>query len=95
MLTPEQRIARARMAARYLHSRYLPQEITAPARRAFLARFERQVDPEGLLSSDERERRAKSALRAHMLRLALASSRARSSLARRKASRQRTTVTRS
>jgi hypothetical protein len=43
---------------------------TSPARAAFLARFERQVDPEGLLPPDERRTRAARALRAHMIRLA-------------------------
>ena len=43
---------------------------TRPAREAFLARFERQVDPGGSLSPDERKLRAKHAMRAHMLQLA-------------------------
>ncbi|WP_432050270.1 hypothetical protein [Verrucosispora sp. NA02020] len=55
---------------------------TAPARTAFIARFERQVDPEGVLPLDERRKRAESAKKAHMLRLAAASAAAR---ARRKA----------
>lgn len=42
----------------------------APARSAFRARFEQEVDPDGLLPADERERRADRAMRAHMLRLA-------------------------
>lgn len=42
---------------------------TRPAREAFLKRFEREVDPDGKLPPDERARRAKHALRAHMLRL--------------------------
>jgi hypothetical protein len=46
---------------------------TSPARAAFLARFERQVDPDGVLSPDERRTRAARALRAHMIRLAEAS----------------------
>ena len=46
---------------------------TSPARAAFLARFERQVDPDGLLTPDERRTRAARALRAHMIRLAEAS----------------------
>jgi len=43
---------------------------TRPARQAFLARFEREVDPEGVLPPDERRKRAEHALRAYMLRLA-------------------------
>jgi hypothetical protein len=50
---------------------------TRPGRRAFLDRFERQVDPEGKLPPDERRRRARHALRAHMLRLAKRSAAAR------------------
>lgn len=50
---------------------------TAPARKAFIARFERLVDPEGVLPLDERRKRAESAKKAHMLRLAAASAAAR------------------
>ena len=42
---------------------------TNSARTAAFARFERQVDPEGTLSPEERYRRAKLAQRAHMIRL--------------------------
>lgn len=52
---------------------------TAPARRAALDRFERQVDPDGSLPPDERARRAEHAKRAHFLALAR-----KSALARRK-----------
>jgi hypothetical protein len=52
-------------------------ERTRPGRQAFLARFEREVDPEGKLSSDERRIRAQHALRAHMMRLAKRSAAAR------------------
>ena len=51
--------------------------MTENARRAFLDRFEREVDPDGLLSVEERRRRADHARRAHMLRLALWSAQAR------------------
>jgi hypothetical protein len=43
---------------------------TRPAREAFLRRFEREVDPDGTLPPDERNRRAEHAKRAYMLRLA-------------------------
>lgn len=46
---------------------------TAPARRAMLDRFERQVDPNGLLTATERARRAESARRAYFSGLALKS----------------------
>jgi len=50
---------------------------TAPARRAFVERFEKQVDPDGVLAPDERARRAEHASKAHFLRLALKSTQAR------------------
>ena len=77
MLTPEQRSMRARLAAYSLHAQRDPRETTRPARDAFLARFERQVDPDGTLSLAERQRRAEAARRAHMTALALRSSIAR------------------
>jgi hypothetical protein len=43
---------------------------TWPARQKFLQRFEREVDPDGVLPPDERRRRAEHAKRAYMLRLA-------------------------
>jgi hypothetical protein len=50
---------------------------TQPARNGFLSRFEREVDPEGILAPEERQRCAQSAMRAHMQRLALKSAKAR------------------
>jgi hypothetical protein len=52
-------------------------ESTAAARRAANDRFEREVDPDGVLSVAERQRRAAYARRAHMQRMALASAKAR------------------
>jgi hypothetical protein len=49
---------------------YNAKEITANARRTFLDGFERQVDPDGVLSVEERTLRAAHARKAHMLRLA-------------------------
>jgi hypothetical protein len=52
----------------------------APAQAASpgqLAYWERQIDPERVLSGDERRRRAEAARNAHMARLALKSSQAR------------------
>lgn len=43
---------------------------TAPARAAFQAKFEREVDPDGVLDPDERERRAAHARSAYYIRLA-------------------------
>ena len=82
-LSPEQRSLRASLAAHAMHARHDSREITANARAGFLARFLREVDAAAPgLTEAERLRRAEHLLRAHMARLALASSRAR---ARRKA----------
>lgn len=51
--------------------------MTAPARRGFLARFEREVDPHSQLDPAERTLRARRAMRAYMLRLAATSARVR------------------
>lgn len=45
---------------------------TAPARKGFRARFEREVDPEGKLSPAELDYRTNCAISAYMGRLALA-----------------------
>jgi hypothetical protein len=50
---------------------------TAPARRAALDRFEREVDPNGELTPAERAKRAEFARRAYFQRLALKSAQAR------------------
>jgi hypothetical protein len=54
-----------------------PSARTAPARRAMLDRFERQVDPDGVLAPAERARRAGHARKAYFARLALRSAQAR------------------
>jgi hypothetical protein len=76
-LSPEQRSIRGRIAAHTLHAQVDDREHTAPARAAFLKRFEHQVPPE-ITDPAERARRAQQLLKAHMARLALASSKARS-----------------
>jgi hypothetical protein len=50
-----------------------PSARTAPARDAFMARFERQVDPDGKLSAAERTRRAEHARKAYFALLAIRS----------------------
>ena len=73
-----ERILRARIAAHALHAKVSdPTAHTAPARTAFLSRFEREVDPEGVLEPEERARRAEHAKKAYFLKLALASREAR------------------
>jgi hypothetical protein len=76
-MTAEQRELRARLAAHAMHARNDSRVVTANARQAFLERFEREVDPDGVLPVVERRRRAEHARRAHMLRLALRSAQAR------------------
>ncbi len=72
------RVLRARMAAHALHARVSdPSAHTAPARKVFLSRFEREVDPEGVLAPEERARRAEHAKKAYFIRLAAASRKAR------------------
>ena len=66
MLTPEQRSLRARMGGYAVAAKYDTREITKPAREGFLARFEREVDPDGMLSEAERLRRAEAAKREHV-----------------------------
>ncbi len=78
-LTPEQRSLRARTAS---HASWANTTDvlarTRPGRDAAFERFEREVDPTGSLSPEERTRRAKHALKAHMTLLAYRSSRVRS-----------------
>jgi hypothetical protein len=50
---------------------------TAPGRKAAWEKFEKQVDPEGILEPAERARRAEHARKAHFTRLAYLSARAR------------------
>lgn len=76
-LTPQERVLRARLGAYRLHAVHDPKETTRKAREAFAARFERQVDPNGVLPPAERARRAEAARRAYFTELALRSSQAR------------------
>ena len=76
-LTPEQRILRARIGAYAMHAKHDPKETTANGRKAFLDRFEREVDPDGVLPPTERARRAEAARKSYMIGLAYRSSVAR------------------
>ncbi|MEX0698902.1 MAG: hypothetical protein WD354_04135 [Acidimicrobiia bacterium] len=76
-LTPQQRSLRGRLAAHTLHSKVDSTAHTEAARNAFMARFERQVDPDGVLDPAERSRRAEQAKKAYFAGLALKSARAR------------------
>lgn len=75
MSTPQERSMKARIAAHRLHA--AGKTNTTSARRAFLSRFEREVDPEGKLSIDERLKRAEHARKAYFTNLALKSAKAR------------------
>jgi hypothetical protein len=66
-----------KLGAAVLHSRYDLHELTSAARAAFNAKFEREVDPDGLLAPEERDRRAASARKAYYMRLAALSAAAR------------------
>src|SRR5215217_7741773 len=68
-LDPEEMSRRGRIGAHRLHATHDSREITAPAREAFLARFEAEVDPDGVLHPEERQRRADHARKAHFARL--------------------------
>jgi hypothetical protein len=76
-VTPAERSLRARLAAHSFHAARDSSEITAPGRRAFLSRFEREVDPDLVLDPTERRRRAEHAKRAYFIKLALKSAKAR------------------
>ncbi|MCU1687819.1 MAG: hypothetical protein JWQ81_8558 [Amycolatopsis sp.] len=77
-MTPEQRSLQARVA---VHTSWANTEDrtarTAPGTKAFMDRFERQIDPEGVLDPADRARRAESAKTAYFLNLAAKSAKAR------------------
>lgn len=83
-LSPEMRSLRASIASHTSWAQTNDRAArTAPARRAAMDRFEREVDPEGVLTPAERAKRAENARRAHFQRMAYKSAKARQ---RRKAS---------
>lgn len=53
------------------------QQATSKARQALFDKFAAEVDPDGVLTPKERERRARHAQRAHMSRIALKSAQTR------------------
>jgi hypothetical protein len=77
-MTPEQRRRRARIAAHASWAKTSDRTArTSSGTKAFLDRFEHQVDPEGVLPEDVRARMAKHARTAYMLQLAERSAAAR------------------
>jgi hypothetical protein len=76
---PTDRVAVARIAAAERWAREPDRAAaTAPARAGLRAKFERQVDPDGLLPPQDRARRADALQHAHMLRMSRAAARGRS-----------------
>ncbi len=75
--TPAQRSLQARIAAYRMHAMHDPRDTTREARSAFLAKFEREVDPDMRLPEAERRRRAEAAKKAYFNALAMKSARAR------------------
>jgi hypothetical protein len=77
-MTPQQRRRRARIAAHVSWANTTDRTArTAAGTKAFLDRFERQVDPDGVLPADLRTVMAQHARKAYMLRLAERSAAAR------------------
>lgn len=68
-----QRVLIGRLGAYTMLSRNDPYEVTKAARAAFVSKFERDVDPDGVLPLEERLRRAEMARKAHYTRLAIRS----------------------
>ena len=74
-MTPAERTLRGKIGAYALHA--LGRTNTVPARKAFMAKFELQVDPDGVLSEQERQKRADCARKAYFARLGLKSAKTR------------------
>jgi hypothetical protein len=70
-LTAAERSARARMGAYAQQAQHDTREMTQKARETFLSRFEREVDPDGVLLPAERARRAEAARKAYFAGLTL------------------------
>lgn len=78
-MTPEQRRLRSQVGA---HAKWARTEdrtaATEPARKGFLAKLAREVDPDGSMDPATRDALVESKRKEHYARMALASSRARS-----------------
>jgi hypothetical protein len=74
-LTNEQRALRSKLASIGAHESWAktPDRAarTAPARKAAMDRFEREVDPDGVMSPEDRAKAAENARTAYFKRLAL------------------------
>lgn len=75
MISPTERVLRARIAAHSLHASHDSAELTAPARKAATEKLNERlladIDPDNTLSEAERARRLEHARKAHFGRLAL------------------------
>lgn len=80
-LSPSQRSQRARIASLARWSKESPAANAARGQAGLLAKFEREVDPDGVLPAAERRRRAECARKLHMARLSLKASKARAGAA--------------
>ncbi|MBM7787777.1 hypothetical protein [Tenggerimyces flavus] len=79
-LTPEQRSLRARIGGHSVQAKYGPDVIAKRARAnspSSLEWHERQVDPDGVLTREDRRRRGEQSLKAYFTKLSLKSVRAR------------------
>ena len=76
-MTPAERRLRSQMAANTRWSRESGDAQAARMREGLAAKFEREVDPDGVLPVEERRRRAEAARKAQIQRASLASARAR------------------
>lgn len=76
MTTRDARL-RAQIGAYSLHAQYDSRDLTANARRTFLERFDRDVDPANVLDPAERQRRSAAARSAYFRNLARLSAKAR------------------
>jgi hypothetical protein len=76
-LTPAERSVRGSLASDVSWSRTVDRTArTEPGRRAFREKFEREVDPDGVMDPVTRAKAAESARRAHYKRLSLKASKA-------------------
>ena len=76
-LTPDRASLIGRIGAHMAHAGHDSRELTARARDTFLAKFEQEADPDGVLCPEERRRRAKHLRSAHFARLAALSAESR------------------
>lgn len=77
-LTPAERRMRSQLGAHAQWARTTDRTArTVAARAGYYRRFENEVDPDRVLDPAERAKRAENARQAHMLKLALASAKAR------------------